>query len=103
MKIRSVTVHGGDLVASHRYPDEADDAERAVYAAWVAGAIARDRYLGYVAVADQSEGREEVLAGAGVTLLDWAPHAAIRSRTGAGWATSGRTRPFAVRACPASW
>ncbi|PTA68059.1 GNAT family N-acetyltransferase [Deinococcus arcticus] len=56
------------VIAAHRYPDEADAGERAPYAAWVAGALARGLYLGFV--------REEagvVVAGAGLTLLEWGP------------------------------
>ncbi|MFC4639000.1 GNAT family N-acetyltransferase [Deinococcus hohokamensis] len=72
MRLRAVTQTDRDLIAMHRYPDEADQAERPVYAAWVAGALARDRYLGFVAVNDGGGG-EEVVAGAGLTLLDWGP------------------------------
>ncbi len=56
-------------LARHRYPDEADAAERPVYAAWVAGALERGVYAGFLAVTDGGE----VVAGAGLTLLEWGP------------------------------
>ncbi|MBB5363334.1 GNAT family N-acetyltransferase [Deinococcus humi] len=46
----------------------ADDAERPVYAEWVEGAINRGFYLGFLAL----DG-EKVIAGAGLTLLEWGP------------------------------
>ncbi|WP_221089555.1 GNAT family N-acetyltransferase [Deinococcus aquaedulcis] len=56
------------MIAAHRYPQDADRAERAPYAAWVAGAMGRGLYLGFVL---EQEGA--VVAGAGLTLLEWGP------------------------------
>lgn len=68
MIIRAVTSADAWAVAVHRYPSEADASEREPYAAWVAGAIGRGVYLGSVAL----EG-DQVVAGAGLTLLEWGP------------------------------
>ena len=66
--LREVVAADADAVAVHRYPEVADAAERPVYAAWLAGALAAGRYLGLMA-----ECRGEVVAGAGLTLLEWGP------------------------------
>ena len=55
-------------IAYHRHPDGADEPHRATYAAWVAGAIGRGQYLGWFL-----ELGGAVLAGAGLTLLEWGP------------------------------
>ena len=59
----------GCRIALHRYLEEADEAERPVYASWVAGALDREMYLGVLALA----GCGEVVAGAGLMLLEWGP------------------------------
>ncbi|MBX8464612.1 GNAT family N-acetyltransferase [Deinococcus sp. RIT780] len=66
--MRPVTPADAAIIAAHRYPDERDAPERAVYAAWVADAIQDGVYLGFLL-----ESRGEVIAGAGVTLLHWGP------------------------------
>lgn len=68
MPVRPATPADAPTLALHRYPDEADAGERATYAAWVAGAVERGLYLGFLA---EEEGR--VVAGAGLTLLEWGP------------------------------
>ncbi|WP_245872762.1 GNAT family N-acetyltransferase [Deinococcus planocerae] len=57
-----------DTIALHRYLDEADAAERPTYAAWVADALRRGVYAGFLA-----RDGGEVVAGAGLTLLEWGP------------------------------
>ncbi|MFC5846934.1 GNAT family N-acetyltransferase [Deinococcus petrolearius] len=66
--LRGVKAEDAVSVAGHRYPEAADHAERPVYAAWLAGALAAGRYEGIMA-----ECRGEVVAGAGLTLLEWGP------------------------------
>lgn len=66
--LREVTLADADAVAVHRYPEVGDTAERPPYAAWLAGALAAGRYLGTVALC-----QGEVVAGAGLTLLEWGP------------------------------
>ncbi|CAM3576925.1 GNAT family N-acetyltransferase [Deinococcus frigens] len=65
--IRPVRPADAPGVARYRCPAEVDAAQRPVYADWVAGAMHRGLYLGFLAV----EG--EVVAGAGLTLLEWGP------------------------------
>ncbi|MBB5233841.1 GNAT family N-acetyltransferase [Deinococcus budaensis] len=65
---RPATVADAPTLAFHRYPEEVDAAERPPYAAWVAGALERGVYLGWLA-----EKGGKVVAGAGVTLLEWGP------------------------------
>ena len=64
MTVRPVTPADAHTIAAHRYPDARDLPERPTYAEWVAGAIKGDLYLGFLL-----EGGAEVIAGAGVTLL----------------------------------
>lgn len=66
--IRAATPHDAELIALHRYPDEQDAAERPIYASWLSLALERGLYLGFV---HQQGG--EVVAGAGLTLLEWGP------------------------------
>lgn len=66
--MRPATPADAEAIALHRYPEQADAGERPVYAAWVAGALERGVYLGWLA-----EDGEEVVAGAGLTLLEWGP------------------------------
>lgn len=68
MPPRPATPTDAPTLALHRYPDEADAGERAAYAAWVAGALERGLYLGFLA-----EHGGQVVAGAGLTLLEWGP------------------------------
>jgi len=63
--------HQGDAltVAGHRYPGAEPHGEAVrAYAAWVAGAVARGSYLGWLA-----EVESVVVAGAGLVLLEWGP------------------------------
>lgn len=69
MPVRPATPADAPTLARHRYPDEADAGERDAYAAWVAGALERGLYLGFLATG--TEGR--IVAGAGLTLLEWGP------------------------------
>ena len=69
MNVRPVTAADASTVALHRYPEEADAEARPVYAAWLTGALERGLYLGFLAVT----GGGEVVAGAGLTLLQWGP------------------------------
>lgn len=56
-------------VAHHRYPTLPPAAPALdTYAAWVAGAISREVYLGWLA-----EHGGVILAGVGLTLLEWGP------------------------------
>lgn len=66
--LRPATPADAPTIARHRYPDATDAAECSVYAAWVEGALRRGLYLGWLA-----EDRGEVIAGAGLTLLEWGP------------------------------
>lgn len=66
--MRPATPADAPTLARHRFPDGADAGERAAYAKWVAGAMRRDLYLGFLA---EDGGR--VVAGAGLTLLEWGP------------------------------
>lgn len=68
MIVRAVTPADAAHVARHRYPDETDASERAPYAAWVAGATTRGLYVGFLTL----DG-DQVVAGAGLTLLEWGP------------------------------
>ena len=67
-EMRPVTPADADHIALHRYPDETDAEERPVYAAWVAGALADGRSVGYVV-----EHGTDAIAGAGLTVLEWGP------------------------------
>ncbi|MBB5295587.1 ribosomal protein S18 acetylase RimI-like enzyme [Deinococcus metallilatus] len=67
--IRPACPADAPIIACHRYPAGADAAERPVYAAWVTEALERGVYLGFLAVADGGG----VVAGAGLTLLEWGP------------------------------
>jgi len=63
--------HQGDAltVAGHRYPGAEPHGEAVrAYAAWVAGALARGSYLGWLV-----EVESVVVAGAGLVLLEWGP------------------------------
>ena len=65
---RPATPADAETIALHRYPDEKDAAERPIYAAWVADALSRGLYLGFL-----HELNGEMIAGAGLTLLEWGP------------------------------
>lgn len=65
---RAATPADAPTLALHRYPEPKDAPEREIYAAWVAGAIERGLYLGWLAEAGGA-----VIAGAGLTLLEWGP------------------------------
>lgn len=66
--IRPLVAGDADTIALHRYPNESDAAERPIYSAWVTGAIERGIYLGFLA-----ETQGQVVAGAGLTILEWGP------------------------------
>ncbi|MFT2719126.1 GNAT family N-acetyltransferase [Deinococcus sp. A31D244] len=100
--MRPVTPADAATVAAHRYPDERDTPERAVYAAWVADAIQDGVYLGFLL-----ESGGEVIAGAGVTLLHWGPTRGdpqpwrarvVNVWTHPDWRRAGHARPL-VMAC----
>src|SRR5688500_17928584 len=56
-------------IAAHRhFSAQATQSDIETYAVWVATAIDKGNYFGLLAEADG-----EVIAGAGVTLLDWGP------------------------------
>ncbi|WP_232337322.1 GNAT family N-acetyltransferase [Deinococcus arboris] len=102
---RPVTPADGAVIARHRLPDPADAPDRPAYAAWVAGAIARGTYLGFV-----TQVGGEIIAGAGLTLLDWGPSRGdpqpLRARvvnvwTHPDWRRQGHARAL-VQACLAA-
>lgn len=66
--IRPVQFDDAPIIAHHRFPAEADAAERPIYSDWVKEAIQRGLYQGFLAL----DG-EEIVAGAGLTLLEWGP------------------------------
>lgn len=66
--IRPVTPADASVIALHRFPAAGDAAERPVYADWVAGAMQRGLYLGFLALDGQ-----QVVSGAGLSLLEWGP------------------------------
>lgn len=61
---RPVQFDDAPAIAQHRFPAEADAAERPIYSDWVPEAMQRGLYLGFLAL----DG-EEIVAGAGLTLL----------------------------------
>lgn len=69
LNIRPATPADAPTIAHHRYPNEEDAAERPIYAAWVGSALDRGLYVGFLGIA----GGGEVVAGAGLTLLEWGP------------------------------
>ncbi|OLV19514.1 GNAT family N-acetyltransferase [Deinococcus marmoris] len=66
--IRPVQFDDAPIIAHYRFPADANAAERPIYAAWVTEAIQRGLYQGFLAL----DG-EEMVAGAGLTLLEWGP------------------------------
>lgn len=68
MLIRPATPADAHAIAFHRYPAEADAPERPVYAEWVQGKVQAGEYLGLLALRCG-----DVVAGAGLVLLDWGP------------------------------
>lgn len=66
--LRPATLADADAIAAHRYPDGEDAAARPAYAAWVREALVSGDYLGLLAEMDF-----EVVAGAGLVLLNWGP------------------------------
>lgn len=55
-------------ICQHRYPDSQQAMFIETYARWLAGAMNRGLYYGYVA-----EAQDRVVAGAGLMLLEWGP------------------------------
>ena len=79
IQIRTATVDDAALIAHHRRAMFADmgntdtarlEAMEAEFAVWVCEKLARNEYLGWFVV---DEGGE-VVAGAGLWLMDWPPH-----------------------------
>lgn len=67
--IRPVNVRDVEIIAKHRYSTVVvAEIDIKNYAEWVATAITNQDYLGLVA-----ESGGEIIAGAGVTILDWGP------------------------------
>lgn len=67
--VREATAADSNAIARHRYFDlSPEHAALSVYAAWVEHALARGTYRGLLA---EHDGR--VVAGAGLTRLDWGP------------------------------
>lgn len=66
--IRPATPADAETIALHRYPDEKEALERPVYATWVADALQRGVYLGFL-----MEQAGAVIGGAGLTVLEWGP------------------------------
>jgi len=67
--IRPTAPADAEVIAFHRYPGDTDAGERPLYAAWVATALQRGTYLGFLTVTDGGE----VVSGAGLALLEWGP------------------------------
>jgi GNAT superfamily N-acetyltransferase len=65
---RTATAEDAVEIARHRYPEASDGRLRDNYAVWVAGAMVRGTYLGWL-----TETGGEPVAGAGLTLLEWGP------------------------------
>lgn len=67
--IRASIAADSAIIARHRFPDvDADHPALASYAAWVEQALTRSLYCGWLV-----EQQGEVVAGAGLTLLEWGP------------------------------
>lgn len=66
--VRLATPADAPTIAFHRSPAEADTLGRPVYADWVRGKVQASDYLGLLALHGG-----EVVAGAGLVLLDWGP------------------------------
>ena len=67
--LRCTTPEDAFLVASHRYPEmPPSDQASMLYADWVARAMVRDAYLGWLIEVESA-----VVAGLGITLLEWGP------------------------------
>lgn len=67
--VRQATPADGVVIARHRHPELAPDHEAVTtYATWVAQAMDRGTYLGWLA-----EHQGEIVGGCGLTLLEWGP------------------------------
>lgn len=67
--LRRAAVSDAQTIALHRYPALGpDDEDVTTYAAWVAEAMARGLYLGWLAEQDG-----HIVAGSGLLLLEWGP------------------------------
>ncbi|RTR29873.1 GNAT family N-acetyltransferase [Deinococcus radiophilus] len=68
-QVRRASPADARVIAAHRLPElPLDDADVLAYADWLPGAMRRGLYLGWVAEAEGA-----VVAGAGLTLLEWGP------------------------------
>ncbi|MBC3917072.1 GNAT family N-acetyltransferase [Undibacterium sp. CY18W] len=66
---RTVTLTDSSVVACHRYYREQEkQCDEDVYVTWLKKAILEGRYFGLLA-----ENNGEIIAGAGIALLDWGP------------------------------
>lgn len=66
---RSITPADAGIIACHRYYGEQESqTDKDAYANWLKQAILNGHYFGLLA---ESDG--EIIAGAGMTLLDWGP------------------------------
>jgi GNAT superfamily N-acetyltransferase len=84
ISLRRATIQDAATIANHRrlmfrdmgYSDEARlDSMMAKFLPWVEAKIACDEYLAWLAVQEN-----EVVAGAGLWLMDWPPHMVGSSR-----------------------
>ncbi|AFZ65785.1 GNAT family N-acetyltransferase [Deinococcus peraridilitoris] len=66
--VRRAEPDDAPIIARHRY--EADGPQASPYEAWVHSALERGLYLGWLA---ETEGKGNVIGGAGLTLLEWGP------------------------------
>lgn len=66
MLLRPATPADAHAIAFHRYPAGADAPERSVYADWARAKLQAGEYLDLLALRG-----EDVVAGAGLVLLDW--------------------------------
>jgi GNAT superfamily N-acetyltransferase len=64
--MRAATSSDAAIISSHRYPDEPEF--RPTYTAWLEDAIPRAVYLGWLLEVDGN-----VIAGAGLVILEWGP------------------------------
>jgi len=84
ISLRRATIHDAGTIANHRrlmfrdmgYSDEARlDSMMSKFLPWVEAKIASDEYLAWLAVQEN-----EIVAGAGLWLMDWPPHMVGSSR-----------------------
>jgi GNAT superfamily N-acetyltransferase len=66
MNMRAATSSDAAIISKHRYPDEPEF--RSTYTTWLEDAIPRAVYLGWLLEVDGN-----VIAGAGLVILEWGP------------------------------